>query len=79
MMYSESVVVSAGAGLVPASPPHTPLHPLPQAITDPDRLDHVDSSGRDRRRHPPRTPTRRLSCTNDIFGSYMLDCGAVKG
>jgi putative transposase len=48
-----------------------PLRPLPQPITEPDPLDHLDIRRRDRLgRHPPREPTCRLSCTDDVLSTY---------
>jgi hypothetical protein len=48
-----------------------PLRPLPQPIAKPGRIDHLDIRRRDRR-HTPRIPTRRLSCPDDIFGTYSV-------
>ena len=46
-----------------------PLHPLPPPITDPD-ADHPPRHTKTRppRRHPPRVPTCRLTCTDEVFG-----------
>jgi hypothetical protein len=48
-----------------------PLAPLPETITAPDRIAHLNIHRRDHLgRHPPRVRTCRLNCADGIFGSY---------
>ncbi|MCW2897818.1 MAG: integrase [Streptosporangiaceae bacterium] len=51
-----------------------PLRPAPEPITRPDRLNQLDIRRRDRLgRHPPRVPTRRMTCTDGVIGTHRSD------
>ena len=50
-----------------------PLHPLPAPIPDPDDRTRLDiRQTRPTRRHPPRVPTCRLTCTDEVFGKHNV-------
>ncbi|WP_406301034.1 transposase [Streptomyces sp. NBC_00626] len=46
----------------------TPLRALPEPITDPDRIAHLNIRRRPPRRHTPRIPTCCLTSTDEVFG-----------
>jgi hypothetical protein len=52
-----------------------PLVPLPEPITDPDRLADLNIHRRDRRRQPPRIPARSLTNPDGILGRYKVEFG----